>query len=239
MRREILADGVELILGDCRDVLPTLGRVDAVITDPPYGIDLQPQRGITDAIQGDGKDEAQNLWQEFVPACFELAESNTSHLFWTGWSEVWTKAELEKYFRVKSCVVWGKNVWGIGYYTRPQHEMAWYCHKGKPPVLQSPDSDLWLVPKVHKPEHSCEKPVELLERAVRLCAPNAGERVLDPFMGVGGAGVAAVKLGRKFIGIEIEPKYFDIACRRIEDALRRPDLFIEQPKPKPVQESLI
>jgi site-specific DNA-methyltransferase (adenine-specific) len=54
---------------------------------------------------------------------------------------------------------------------------------------------------------------------------------LDPFMGSGTTGVAAVKLGRKFIGIEIEPKYFDIACRRISEALKQPDMFIEKPKP--------
>jgi site-specific DNA-methyltransferase (adenine-specific)/modification methylase len=60
--------------------------------------------------------------------------------------------------------------------------------------------------------------------------------ILDPFMGSGTTGVAAVKLGRKFIGIEIEPKYFDIACRRIEEGSRQPDLFIARPAP-PVQES--
>ena len=54
--------------------------------------------------------------------------------------------------------------------------------------------------------------------------------VLDPFMGSGTTGVACVKLGRKFIGIELEPKYFDIACRRIEDAYKQPDMFIERPK---------
>jgi site-specific DNA-methyltransferase (adenine-specific)/modification methylase len=61
--------------------------------------------------------------------------------------------------------------------------------------------------------------------------------ILDPFMGSGTTGVAAVKLGRRFIGIEIEPKYFDIACRRIQDAIDRPDMFIERPKPAK-QESL-
>lgn len=62
--------------------------------------------------------------------------------------------------------------------------------------------------------------------------------ILDPFMGSGTTGVAAVTLGRKFIGIEIEPTYFDIACRRIADGLRQPDMFIEKPKPV-VQESLL
>jgi DNA modification methylase len=62
-------------------------------------------------------------------------------------------------------------------------------------------------------------------------ATRFGETILDPFMGSGTTGVAAVKLGRRFIGIEIEPKYFEIACRRISEALKQPDLFIEKPKP--------
>ena len=66
---------------------------------------------------------------------------------------------------------------------------------------------------------------------------SGAETILDPFMGSGTTGVAAVKLGRKFIGIEIEPKYFDIACRRISEALKQPDMFIEKPKPA-VQEAL-
>ena len=77
-----------------------------------------------------------------------------------------------------------------------------------------------------------------MEWCIRLL-PDDVKTVFDPFMGSGTTGVAAVKLGRKFIGIEIEPKYFDIACRRIEDALKRPDLFIPTPQPKAKQESLL
>jgi DNA modification methylase len=75
--------------------------------------------------------------------------------------------------------------------------------------------------------HPAEKPVELLRELLRPCA----RTILDPFMGSGTTGVAAVKMGRRFIGIEIEPKYFDIACRRIQAALDAPDMFIERPKP--------
>ena len=210
--------------------------MDSIITDPPYGISLKPQRGLTEAIQGDGNDEARALWAAVVPALYAMAKPDSSHLFWTGWSEVWTKDVLESLFRVKSCVVWGKNMWGIGFYTRPQHEMAWYCHKGKPPVLKTPDSDLWMVPKIRAPEHSCEKPVQLLERAVRLCSQAAGETVIDPFMGSGSTGVACVNLDRKFIGIEIDPAHFDLSCRRIEQAYKQPRLFSE-PTSRPEQAS--
>jgi len=228
---ETLAEGVTLYLGDCREILPTLGKVDAVVTDPPYGISLKPQRELTDSIQGDGRDEAKALWAFLAEQTARLAKPDTGHLFWTGWSEVWTKETLAEHLTVKSCIVWAKNMWGIGYYTRPQHEFAWYCHNGSPPKLANAVSDLWEVAKIQTPIHSCEKPSELQQRAIKLCDPNGGGLILDPFMGVGSTGVAAVKLGRKFIGIEIEPKYFDIACKRIQAALDAPDMFIEQPKP--------
>ena len=78
--------------------------------------------------------------------------------------------------------------------------------------------------------HPTQKPLDLMKWCIEQL-PASAQTILDPFMGSGTTGVAAVKLGRKFIGIEIEPKYFDIACRRITDALSRPDLFIEPPKP--------
>jgi len=84
--------------------------------------------------------------------------------------------------------------------------------------------------------HPCPKPIGWMRWAVSL-ASRAGETILDPFMGSGTTGVAAVKLGRRFIGIEIEPKYFDIACRRIEEATKQPDMFIE-PLPAPKQEAM-
>lgn len=238
-RHEILAEGVELWQGDCREVLPLVQRADSIITDPPYGISLVPQRGITKAIAGDGRQEAKDLWAFMAAEAERIAAENTAHIFWTGWSEVWTKEALAEFFTVKSCVVWAKNMWGIGYYTRPQHEMAWYCHKGKPPLPESAESDLWQMPKVQNPIHSCEKPVELLKRCILLCERTGSGTVLDPFMGVGSTGVAAIKLGRKFIGCEIEPKYFEIALRRISEALKAPDLFIEAPKPVAKQEQLI
>jgi site-specific DNA-methyltransferase (adenine-specific)/modification methylase len=85
--------------------------------------------------------------------------------------------------------------------------------------------------------HPTQKPLAVMTFTLRQIGDAA--LILDPFMGSGTTGVAAVKLGRRFIGIEIEPKYFDIACRRISDALARPDLFIEPLAPKPKQEAFL
>ena len=112
-------------------------------------------------------------------------------------------------------------------------------HDGKPVnAMKIPDSVIRCTRETSggpDAEHPARFPVRF---AVELVEPFTlgGETVLDPFMGSGTTGVACAKLGRKFIGIEIEPKYFDIACRRIEQAYKQPDLFIEKPKPA-VQES--
>ncbi len=223
--KEIIGD-CTLYLGDCLEIIPRIGQVDTVITDPPYGINLQPQRRKTEAIANDGRSEALELWAGMLDAVVDRLPDDSSHIFWTRWSEVWTKELLAEFFTVKACIVWAKNNFGIGYYTRPQHEFAWYCHKGKPPVLDKPMSDLWYIPKVQAPIHSCEKPVQLLEQCIKLVTAGT---ILDPFMGSGTTGVACARRGRKFIGIELEPKYFDIACKRIEDAYRQPDFFVEPP----------
>lgn len=83
-------------------------------------------------------------------------------------------------------------------------------------------------------DHPTQKPLSLMKWCIEHLPPTA-RTILDPFMGSGTTGVAAAMLGRRFIGIEIDPKYFDIACRRIEAAMKQPDLFIEQPKPKAQQ----
>jgi site-specific DNA-methyltransferase (adenine-specific) len=225
-----------LYLGDATEIVPCLSGFDTVVTDPPYGISLAPQRKITKAIANDGREEAQALWRSVLNSIYPTLPDNTAHIFWTGWSETWTKDLLAEWFTVKSCIVWAKNMWGIGYYTRPQHEFAWYCHKGKPPLPETPDSDLWNVPKIQAPIHSCEKPVPLLSRCIRLTGGNV---VLDPFMGVGSTGVAAVKAGKGFIGIEMDPHYFETAVRRMRDVHSRPDMFIESSRsPEPIQEGL-
>jgi len=83
--------------------------------------------------------------------------------------------------------------------------------------------------------HPTQKPIEVMCWCIERL-PDGANTILDPFMGSGTTGVACAKLGRKFIGIEIEPKYFDIACRRIEAAYAQPDMFIVPPA-KPVQAS--
>ncbi len=116
-------------------------------------------------------------------------------------------------------------------------ELFWTSEPGKRRVIRY----MWKGLQVEEPlidqrrEHPTQKPVAVMRQCIEMMS---AEIILDPFMGSGTTGVAAVKLGRRFIGIEIEPRYFDIACRRIEEATRQPDLFIE-PAAKPVQQVML
>jgi DNA modification methylase len=107
-------------------------------------------------------------------------------------------------------------------------EMAWSSQQKAARVVQYPRARARLDGK----EHPTQKPIEVM----MFCVDALDARtILDPFMGSGTTGVAALRLGRKFIGIEIEPKYFDIACKRIEQEAKQPRLFADAPQPKPTQ----
>ena len=91
------------------------------------------------------------------------------------------------------------------------------------------DGDVWAVEHSReRNNHNAAFPVEIAKRCIHASG-RAADTILDPFMGSGTTGVACAKLGRNFIGIEIEPRYFDIACKRIEDAYRQGDMFVERP----------
>lgn len=230
-RTEHLADGVTCILGDCREVIPTLPRVDAVVTDPPYGVefkgkvnkDVKHEDGYAFAI----KDDEQFICDVVVPVVQCALDKSERGAVFTGVRNLWKyppPVDLGDFF-----VEYGGGVgrWGFS----SVNPILYY---GKDPFLQKglgsrPNS--WLVTeKAQANGHPCPKPTGWMLKVVTRVSWK-GETILDPFMGSGTTGVAAVKLGRKFIGIEIEPKYFDIACRRIQAALDAPDLFIEKPKP--------
>lgn len=207
-RVEHLAEGVTLYLGDCRDILPALGRVDAVVTDPPYGIDYGRAGGFS-ASHGWGP------WRENV-----------------AWDA--QRPDREIFDAMRACsgaqIIWGGNyftdylpptmqwlIWDKGQrdFSLADFEIAWSSKQGASRILCIPRA----VARLDGKEHPTQKPIALMQWAIEHLPPPAS-RICDPFMGSGTTGVAAVKLGRKFIGIEIEPKYFDIACRRISEALK-------------------
>lgn len=211
-RKETLAEGVDLYLGDCREILPTLGKVDAVLTDPPYGIGYAAQ-----PVVGKGK-----------------SRSNHEKKTWDD-----NPVDLTPILAMDDVP---KIIWGGNYYDLPPTRGWLSWHKpDAPPSLshfelawtsidRTSKQFSWSIAATNgeRAGHPTQKPLELMKWCLGFLPDGT---ILDPFMGSGTTGVAAVKLGRKFIGIEIEPKYFDIACKRISEALKQPDMFIEKPKP--------
>lgn len=214
MRVEHLAEGVMLYLGDCREILPGLGRVDAVVTDPPYGIG--EDGGSFRGRLGQGHRVLPKMgWDQSTPerAVFDLIRAaSADQIIWGG------NYFTDKLPPSKGWLYWQKLMGG----DFSDGELAW---TSRDKALR----EFTLCNKMHGKEHPTQKPDELMKWCLELL-PNA-RTILDPFMGSGTTGVAAVKLGRRFIGIEIEPRYYEIALRRVSEALRQPDLFIEKPKP--------
>lgn len=212
MSRVEVIGNATLYLGDCREIVPTLGDIDTVVSDPPYGIAFRSnyRKDRHEAIANDDNADLL-LW-----AC-GLAPSHSSYLF----------CRWDNLFQVpkpKSVVTWVKNNWSMGdleheharqtevalFYPGPTHDFP----KGRP-------TDMIRAPRTGNDFHPTEKPVQLMRAFIEWTRGT----VCDPFMGSGSTGCAAVAMGRPFIGVELDPGYFDIACRRIEEAQRQGSLF--------------
>lgn len=198
-----------LYLGDCRDVLPTLGKVDAVVTDPPYGLGTKMQGGTWGAKEGFKEMLDWDAEAPTVETLLAIADKAPFAVMWGG-----------NYYGLppsRCWLVWDK---ANAVPTMADCELAWTN-------LDRPAKRFkGLVGRVEF-GHPTQKPLDLMKwtiAQVDLCGFIAS--ILDPFMGSGTTGVAAVQMGRDFIGIEREEKYFDIACRRIEQTQRQGDLFI-------------
>jgi DNA modification methylase len=124
---------------------------------------------------------------------------------------------ISRHFRIKGCIAWNKRLWGLGYYLRPQWEMIYLCAKGKPQPPAKAPGDIWEAIRLIKTRHPCEKPVELMRRAIRLTSSPL-QIICDPFAGIGSTGVAAMLEGRRFVGSEIDGRHALLAGRRIEEA---------------------
>ena len=225
--------GATLYLGDCLEILPTLGKVDAVVTDPPYGVGFKGQ------IENDGR-KSRGGYENFadddpeyiIRRAIAAIDIATRAIVMPGirlLHDYPKPADIGVFF-VPGGV--GRGPWGfccsnpILYYgKRPPRPGCW------------PTSYADNHPMPSSFDHPVAKPMEWMMRLVNIGSLE-GETILDPFMGSGTTGVACANLGRKFIGIEIEPKYFDIACRRISDAYKQPRLFKDE-KPMPKQAELL
>ena len=211
----VIIGDATLYFGDCMDILPTLGVVDAVITDPPYGMSFQSNYRLVKHIKI-ANDESANL----ACAVISWAIENATHSTYAfgRWDN------LLDYPKPKSLITWVKNNWSMGdllHEHARQTEVAFFYPGPKHDFPRSRPTDVVQHPRTSNEFHPTEKPVGLMELVIGWTRGV----VLDPFMGSGTTGVAAIQMGRQFIGIEREPKYFEIACRRIERAQAQGQLF--------------
>jgi len=226
MRTETIGDAT-LYLGDCLEILPTLGKVDAVVTDPPFNAGREN-------IANDSL--SPEVWRFFCDRFASILNASNI-LVEVGKNDVAMRQSLDKWHRYR---------WAICLnYTNAMRQGAvgysntglvlWYgegkCHARYMDRIDAP-----LEESKGIFEHPSPKTTAHYQRLVEMFSMR-DSTILDPFMGSGTTGVACANLGRHFIGIEIEPKYFDIACRRIEQAYQQPRLF-DDPKPQPVPQEL-
>jgi DNA modification methylase len=228
-----------LYLGDCRDVLPTLSGVDAVVTDPPYGIGFK-YASHDDTLEG----YAEWLWP-IIESTERLCSPGAPIFVWQAQSNI---RSLHGWFpRDWRLFISAKNFTQLNRHAMP--------HSYEPVVVWWKAGDRWHAPQGYDigpqrdfhvadaaggllrnrlsgaAEHPCPRQEDVMVFVVGNWVRPAGVTI-DPFMGSGTTGVACARLGRRFIGIEIEPRYFDIACRRIEQAHRQRDLFVHAPMPE-------
>ena len=226
-RVEHLSDDVVLYLGDCLDVMQTLGKVDAVVADPPYGIGFSHGGNDRSGIGG-GRYATKFAGVKiagdsntFDPAPYiEIAPIT---ILWGG------NHFADRLPASPSWFVWDKRASSHHTNDFADCELAWTNRSGVARVFRHQwDGMMRASERGETRVHPTQKPIALMKWCIGHLPPDT-KTILDPFMGSGTTGVACVQLGRKFIGIEIEPKYFDIACRRIEAELRAPKLF-EEPR---------
>ena len=197
-----------LYLGDCGEILPTLGQFDAVVTDPPYGIGEDGGR-FRDRKGGNHRVLEKMNWDKNRPSkeLFDLIATKSNKLLY------WGGNYFSDYFEAsRGWLYWDKKMGG----DFSDGELA-YTNMDK--VLKS----FSYCNKEHGKEHPTQKPVKLMEWCIEYL--DNPKSIIDPFMGSGTTGVACVNLQKTFVGIERERKYFDIACKRIEDAQRQVCLF--------------
>ena len=210
-----------LLQGNCLEVMPFVGKVDAVVTDPPYEIG-RDGRHKSKSRHGGHKGYEFKGWDSERPvdALSDINKMDCAKIVWGGnyFADLFSAGE--------KWLSWDKGQ----RLNQSDCELAYTNLKGALRVFTLNRVSLMK----DGAQHPTQKPVALMEWCLGFL-PDA-QTILDPFMGSGTTLVACAKLGRSGIGIELDPDYFEIACKRVEEAYRQPDLFIEPPSKPPVQE---
>ena len=211
----------KIILGDCLEVMKEIPdeSMDMILTDPPYGIDLTPQRNGS-KFKGTKvlNDDTLNWLPHIVKEYKRVLKTNSVGYIFCNWQNYDIfKQSFEKEFIIKNCIVWDKKWFGMGNNWRPNHEFILVITNGNFKTKSNNKSNILSYTRVHprKLLHSCGKPIELLMELINESCEE-GSLILDTFAGSGTAAIAALNTGRSFICIEKDERYFNIAKERIE-----------------------
>jgi DNA modification methylase len=224
---EHIAEGVSLYLGDNREILPALGMLDAIVTDPPYGIGIAKRGTVGTSKAAKVKDYGASEWDSATPPDWLIAMIRDQ----SRWQIIFGG----NFFSLppSSCwLVWDKKNSG----DFADCELAW---TNLPKAVRRIE---WLWNGMIRKgsdirEHPTQKPLGVMAWALDQL-PADVKTICDPFMGSGTTGIAAAHKGLQFIGIEREPQYFDVACQRIQEAMAAPKMFADPIEPAK-QEALL
>ncbi|CAN5465566.1 hypothetical protein BH09PSE6_BH09PSE6_17870 [soil metagenome] len=216
MRVETIGDAT-LYLGDCYDILPSIGAVDCVITDPPYGINEAAGKNKSRTKAAQARDYGNDDWDAQPPTQEQIGRviaaapwvalfgGNYFHVPPSSCWLVWDKLNSGDFADCELCWTnWPKAV----------RRMQWRWNG----MIRQGNEERF---------HPTQKPLAVMGWVIDLCPKS--DVILDPFMGSGTTGVAALQRGKKFIGIERDPTYFSVALSRMETAMRQPRLFDVEP----------
>jgi site-specific DNA-methyltransferase (adenine-specific) len=245
--REERIGGQRLILGDCLAVMPLLGKVDAVVTDPPYelsssgpgkshfGMSLNKfdSSEYKDIVSGVDYSALFSLWANIcLPMNGFVFCSNKQISKLMGEAEARGLSTTLLFWHKVNAAPFANGVW--------RGDVEYIVHfRGQGATFLGGATDKTKViahPLVQDDRHPTVKPMAVVERLLSNCS-KPSQTILDPYLGSGTTLVACQKMGRAGIGIEIDPDYFAIACKRVDEAARQPDMFV-QAAPRPVQEGL-
>ena len=205
-----------LYLGSCEDILPTLPKVDAVVTDPPYGIGEAAGKSKTRKGLGPTIDYGNDDWDS-EPISQEIMDMVRAA---GRWNIIFGGNYYA--FPPTSCwLVWDKE---NGDNDFADCELAWTNLPKAVRRIKFMWNGMLRANGEQRGDHPTQKPIGVMKWCISHLPK--GDTILDPYCGSGTTGVAAVQMGRQFIGIEREHKYFDIACKRIEDAQRQGDMLL-------------
>lgn len=222
-------DMIDLRQGDCLELLKDIpdGSVDLILTDPPYKVTSRGSSGGTGGMLKSDINKSGMVFKhntikfdEWLPECYRVLKNDSHAYFMTNNKNLlpMLRAVESSGFKVFKTIIWAKNTAITNMYYMDSHEYIIFCRKGKAKKINNCGTKSVLsFDNPRNKLHPTEKPVELMEVLITN-STNDGEVVLDPFIGSGSTGVACVNTNRKFIGVELDKDYFEIAQERINTA---------------------